>query len=120
MPKTHRGHRRYRWVFTALTLTLLSGCISLYHADVQQGNVVTTEMLENLKLGMTTRQVRFLLGTPLIHDPFRPDRWEYPYTLEQNGTLKERHHLTVIFRDNVVVGVSGDALPEHLKAVAAP
>ncbi|HEX9625493.1 MAG TPA: outer membrane protein assembly factor BamE [Acidiferrobacterales bacterium] len=106
-------------MFIALTPGLLGGCISLYKADVQQGNMVTAEMLENLKLGMTPRQVRFLLGTPLIRDPFHPSRWDYPYTLELAGKLKERRHVAVFFKNDAVVAVTGDDVPAHLAPAPA-
>src|SRR3990170_4201353 len=65
--------------------TLLAGCVSPYKIDVQQGNVVSQEMLEKLKPGMTKSQVRFALGTPLIADSFHPDRWDYFYSLKKGG-----------------------------------
>ena len=73
--------------------TLVSGCVSLYKPEVQQGNVISAEMLETLKIGMTKRQVVFLLGTPLIADPFHPERWDYFYSLSKDGGKPEQHHL---------------------------
>ena len=59
---------------------LLSACfLKPYKIDVQQGNFLDQEMVAKLKPGMTRSQVRFLLGTPLIADPFHPDRWDYVY-----------------------------------------
>ncbi|MFQ5760576.1 MAG: outer membrane protein assembly factor BamE, partial [Acidiferrobacterales bacterium] len=60
-----------------LTLWLVTACFNIYRPEVQQGNVVTQEMVSQLKIGMSRRQVRFLLGTPLIEDPFHQDRWDY-------------------------------------------
>lgn len=97
-----------------MLLTLLSGCV-LYKAEIQQGNVVNAEMLDNLKLGMTKRQVVFLLGTPLINDPFHAHRWDYFYSLSKGGGKPEQRHLTVYFKDDVVVSVEGDLAPERLK-----
>ena len=61
-----------------LAALLVSACgpLSPYRADVQQGNVVTQDMIAKLQPGMTRSQVRFALGTPLIVDPFRQDRWD--------------------------------------------
>lgn len=100
-----------------ILLALLSGC-TLYKAEIQQGNVVTPEMLDNLKLGMTKRQVVFLLGTPLITDPFHAQRWDYFYSLGKAGGKPERRHFTVHFKDDTVVGVDGDLAPERLKKPA--
>lgn len=100
-----------------IILILLSGCV-LYKAEIQQGNVVSPEMLDNLKLGMTKRQVVFLLGTPLITDPFHAQRWDYFYSLSKAGEKPERRHLTVYFKDDAVVSVEGDLAPERLKKPA--
>src|SRR5215475_3026894 len=60
-----------------------------YRMDVQQGNVVTQEMVEKLKPGMTPSQVRFILGTPLVVDAFHKDRWDYVYRFTRGGNLQE-------------------------------
>lgn len=63
---------------------MLSGChvgnLSVYKIDIQQGNVLTRDQVDQLKVGMTPLQVRFLLGSPLIVDPFHPERWDYAYS----------------------------------------
>jgi len=93
----------------AALVALLSGCLSVYHLEVQQGNVVTQEMIDKLKPGMTRSQVRYVLGTPLIVDPFHPDRWDYYYYLrgskEKTG---EAQRLTVIFKNDLLTAVEGD------------
>src|SRR5687768_4202630 len=80
-------------VTTALLIAaLVAGC-SIYRMDIAQGNVVTQEMVNQLKTGMTRSQVRFVLGTPLVTDPFHPDRWEYYYSLrngKENSTDTQR------------------------------
>jgi len=92
----------------AALMTLLSGCLSVYHLEVQQGNVVTQEMVDKLKPGMTRNQVRYVLGTPLVIDPFHPDRWDYYYYLrgskEKTG---EAQRLTVIFKNDLLATVEG-------------
>ena len=66
---------------TLLILLLITGCSSmpsvLYKIDVQQGNIITQEMVDKLKPGMSKSQVRFILGAALIDDVFHKDRWEY-------------------------------------------
>ncbi|NOZ11504.1 MAG: outer membrane protein assembly factor BamE [Gammaproteobacteria bacterium] len=71
------------FVLALATTTLLSGCY--YKMDIQQGNILTPEMIEQLKLGMTKRQIRYLLGTPLVRDPFHQQRWDYVYSLRKGG-----------------------------------
>ncbi len=98
-----------------LLSALLSGCISLYTPEVQQGNVVSAEMLETLKVGMSKRQVVFLLGTPLITDPFHQERWDYFYSLSKNGGKAAHRHLVVHFKGDEVVSLEGDLAPQSTK-----
>lgn len=87
---------------------LLSSCAP-YKIDIRQGNFVTPEMREKLKLGMTRQQVRYVLGTPMINDAFHANRWDYAYRLEHGKKLIEEHKLTLYFEgDNLVRMVDGD------------
>lgn len=85
----------------ASVLLACAGCstplLSPYKMDIRQGNYVTPEMREKLKLGMTRQQVRYVLGTPMISDAFHGDRWDYPYRLEQRGEIVEKQQLTLYF-----------------------
>jgi outer membrane protein assembly factor BamE len=92
---------------------LLSACnlLTPYRAEVQQGNVVTQDMISKLQPGMTRGQVRFALGTPLVVDPFRQDRWDYVYLLMKQGEVKERRRIVVVFKDDKLVGFEGDVIP---------
>lgn len=95
--------------FTLLVFLLLAGCSFLphilYRIDVQQGNVVTEEMLEKLKPGMTKSQVLFVMGSPLIVDTFRDNRWDYVYILREKGDLIEQKRLTLFFDDDTLVNI---------------
>lgn len=90
-----------------IAFLLLTGCSLLPHVlfkiDVQQGNVVTEEMLEKLKPGMTKSQVLFVLGSPLIMDAFRDNRWDYVYLYRKKGDLVEQKRLTVFFENDALV-----------------
>jgi outer membrane protein assembly factor BamE len=103
---------------------LLAGCGSIknpvdaitpYKIDVPQGNVVTQDMLDRLKPGMTQSQVRFVLGTPLVVDPFHANRWDYVYRLEKAGRVVEQRRITVVFENDVLKGVEGDVVPSAAK-----
>lgn len=110
--------RRFPLVASLLWLSLaLAGCGNfgfpgVYKIDVEQGNIVTPEMVEQLKPGMTRRQVRFVMGTPLIEDTFNENRWDYRY-LNRNGanTLAESQ-LTVIFEGDALIRVEGPDAPD--------
>jgi outer membrane protein assembly factor BamE len=95
--------------FVAILAFLLSGCLSVYKLEIQQGNVVTQEMIDKLRPGMTPSQVRFVMGTPLITDPFHPDRWDYYYYLRRsNETAGESQRVTVVFKNDLLIAVQGD------------
>jgi outer membrane protein assembly factor BamE len=87
------------------------GFPGVYKIDVEQGNIVTQEMADQLKPGMSKRQVRFILGTPLVEDTFNQDRWDYPYVKRNGNTVLSESRLTVIFDGDSLLTVSGDYLP---------
>lgn len=76
--------------------TLATGC-AIHKPEIQQGNVVKPEMLAQLKIGMTSRQVRFIMGSPLLTDPFHQNRWDYIFRLDNTDTPSERKHLILYF-----------------------
>lgn len=82
-----------------------------YKMDIQQGNVVTQEMISKVQPGMTRNQVRFALGTPLVVDPFRTDRWDYVYLYQKAGVVTEHRKIAVIFKDDKLVRIEGDVVP---------
>lgn len=79
-----------------------------YKIDIQQGNVVTEEMVEKLRSGMTRSQVRFVLGSPLITDIFHINRWDYMYSMAPSGRLSERRRLSIFFDGDVLTHIEGD------------
>jgi len=107
---------------------LLAGCSTAgkwvpwhpYRIDVRQGNFVTQEMAAQLKPGMSRKQVRFILGTPLIEDVFHGDRWDYAYRLSKGNGENVERRLTVFFEKDILVRVTGDVVPEAGKAPAEP
>jgi outer membrane protein assembly factor BamE len=98
-----------------LGLTLvLNGCsnFSLVHVpDIQQGNIITSEMVAQLETGMSKRQVRFLLGTPLLQDVFHRDRWDYPFTMKKRNEPIEIKHFSLFFEGDLLVSFEGDIKP---------
>lgn len=91
----------------------LAGCgfPGVYKIDVQQGNVVTQEMIDQLRPGMTTRQVRFIMGTPLIQDTFAPNRWDYLYSMRAGHDTREQERVSLTFENDQLVGLAGDFQP---------
>nr|VFK53807.1 MAG: outer membrane protein assembly factor BamE [Candidatus Kentron sp. TC] len=82
----------------------------VYKVDVQQGNVVTQEMLDQLKRGMDKRKVRFILGTPLIVSAFNKDRWDYVYLFQSGGEIREQSRISLFFKDDKLRHIDGGAV----------
>jgi outer membrane protein assembly factor BamE len=91
-------------LLVALVTAPLGGCV--YRMNIQQGNFIDETALEQLQVGMTRSQVRFLLGTPMIPDVFDGDRWDYLYYFKE-GRLRapEQRHLVVYFEDDKVARI---------------
>lgn len=101
----------------AVTLALQSCFLTPHRIDVQQGNYFDPEAVSRLKPGMTRSQVRFLLGTPLIADPFHPDRWDYLFIDRRAGKLEEERRLTLWFDGDRLIRAATD-VPETAPAAA--
>ena len=104
-------------LLTSLTfvgLLALAGCSfpGVYKIDIQQGNVVTQDMIDQLRPGMTRRQVRFIMGNPLIQDTFNTNRWDYLYSLQPGGGQRQQERMSVFFNEgDQLVNLSGDFMP---------
>ena len=94
-------------LFVLLAASVLSGCV--YQASLSQGNLLKTDDLDQVKVGMTRNQVRFLLGTPMISDPFHKNRWDYVYYLRigrKDASFKR--WVTIYFADDAVSRIEKD------------
>jgi outer membrane protein assembly factor BamE len=111
------------YLIPVLLLSLIAGCSSVkvgpHRIDVQQGNALDQENVARLKLGLNRSQVRFLLGTPLVVDPFRNDRWDYVYVFYKAGKLAEQKRITLFFDGDTLARIEGD-LPEPVAQPAVP
>jgi len=81
------GSRTLRLIALAAFAALLCGCV--YRMNIQQGNFLEAGKVDQLQVGMTRSQVRFLLGTPMVPDAFNDDRWDYLYYMRR-GRLESR------------------------------
>ena len=91
-------------VLLLISLIFSAGCV--YRANISQGNLIKQEDLDQVEIGMTRNQVRFLLGTPMIDDPFHVDRWDYIYYLRvgrEDAGFKR--WVTVLFEDGDVIEI---------------
>lgn len=91
--------------FCLLALCLmLSGCswFHMYRFNIQQGNVITPDMVMQLRPGMTEDQVRYVMGTPVLENTFNPNRWDYVYSYQPGGGKFREKKITVYFVNGVL------------------
>jgi len=115
---------------TPFVSTFLTGCFILtgslgltacsdlqfpwvYRINIDQGNIITQDMVNQLKPGMTRSQVQYVMGTALINDTFHDDRWDYVYTLQDSKGKRKEQRLTVFFQDDKLSSINGDFMPEQ-------
>ena len=107
-------------VLILLLALLMAGCgsrlFTVFKIDIQQGNIVDPEKVAQLQIGMTKEQVEFLMGTPLIADPFHPDRWDYVYFLLPGHGEKEKRHVVLFFEGDQVSEIVKRELPAEVVA----
>ncbi|MDP1912237.1 outer membrane protein assembly factor BamE [Brevundimonas sp.] len=97
----------------------LIGFITPYRIDIVQGNAVTKEQVAAVKPGLTRLQVRDIMGTPLLADPFHADRWDYIFTLRRAGATPQRRSVVVHFEADKVKSVEAPELPSERDFVAS-
>jgi outer membrane protein assembly factor BamE len=114
---TRRSHIRAAGLLVAAFL--FAGCV--YRPDIQQGNFLEVKDVDQVTTGMTRSQVRYLLGTPMISDPFEAERWDYIYTLKKGRKRKlDRSHFVVYFAEDKVTRVEKLDLPESTSVSGDP
>lgn len=108
--------RIYNLIIFVVFSLLLSGCGSVtsfafpgvYRLNIPQGNIITQEMVDQLRPGLTKRQVNFIMGTPLVKDTFDQDRWDYLYSFQPGGGERVQERLTVFFENDQLTHFVGD------------
>jgi outer membrane protein assembly factor BamE len=98
-------------LFVVLGLAL-GGCSVIYKPDVQQGNLLDTKNVQQLKPGMSKQQVLALLGSPSVTSPFDQNRWDYVATMQKRGGKVQERALTLYFNNDTLVRTEGDFLKE--------
>ncbi len=128
-----------RWLLILSVCVLASGCKSadapllsnlprvklpklgiphVHKISIQQGNVLSREMIDKLRPGMTKRQVLYVLGRPVIANTFRDDAWEYVYTYKAPDQPMTVDRLTLYFDGDVLKSFSGDIKPSNWESRA--
>ena len=83
----------------------------VYKLDINQGNFLTQDQVDRLKAGQTRQQVRAILGSPLVTDAFRDNRWDYVYEFKRQGHVTEHRTFTAYFVDDKLARWEGDEMP---------
>lgn len=111
LPAWHPCRTAFLALIAALTL---SACAfpRMHRVTVQQGNVVTQEMVDQLRPGMTREQVAFVMGEPVIRNPFNTDRWDYVYSMHVPGTPTAIVRMSLFFSGDELSHLSGDFAPK--------
>jgi outer membrane protein assembly factor BamE len=120
--------RRSRLLLVAASSVLIAACsykpsfINEYKIDIQQGNVLTQEMVAQLKPGQTREQVRFLLGTPMVADIFHQQRWDYLYRYKsgRTGEVEARNFSVFFDAEGRLERVGGDVAVADVGELTAP
>lgn len=102
-----------------LTISILVACNNIgsldfpgvYKIDIPQGNIITQNMIDQLRPGMTKRQVIFVMGMPLIRDPFHQDRWDYVYNFQPGGGVRGQERISMFFVNDQLASFTGDFRP---------
>ena len=84
-------------IILVISSSFLASACTIHNIDIQQGNLVTQEMLEQVSTGMDKHQVQGILGTPLIEDPFHANRWDYIYSPNTRKGIENNSHVTLYF-----------------------
>lgn len=109
-------HPRFCKILCLLVWLSATGCSTIqfpwvYRIPVQQGNIIDQTKVDQLQIGMTKRQVQFVMGTALLSDVFHQDRWDYAYQLSRGNELLRERRFTVFFENDQLVRYAGDYEP---------
>ncbi len=113
-----RGFLAAACVVASLGLSACSGLITPYRPEVVQGNFVSREQVQALRVGMPRQAVRDILGTPLVTSVFHGDRWDYAFSINRQGTEPQQRRLSVFFKGEVLDRIEGDPLPTEAEFAA--
>lgn len=108
-------------IVASLTLvsctTILTNLPGIYTVDVQQGNMVDQDMIDQLRPNMGKRQVLYIMGSPMLTDVFHQKRWDYIYSARDDKGDREQKRISLFFEDDTLIGVQGDFKPSALPVI---
>ena len=106
-------------LLVALVCACFCGGCGVHRVAIQQGNIITQEMVDQLKPGITRDQVAYIMGEPVLRNTFDDDRWDYVYTIDVPRTYRSRMLVSLFFENDVLTYITGDMAPSSAKGDAA-
>lgn len=105
---------KYILIFLSVLLVFINGCSSFYpyKMEIRQGNYVTFEMRQKIRVGMSRQQVTSVLGSPLVSDVFHANRWDFIYRFEEKRNLAEQQRFTLYFEGEFVKRIEDSQAPD--------
>jgi len=117
--------KRLRLLYST-TILFLSSCTTIathfpgvYAIDVEQGNIIDQEMINQLRPNMNKRQVLYIMGSPMLTDAVHPERWDYIYSQQPGGEERVQKRISLYFKKDRLVAVKGDFRPSSIPAMRA-
>ena len=99
---------------TLLAAVLCAGC-GVHRVVIQQGNIITQAMIDQLEPGITREQVAYIMGEPVLRNTFDDDRWDYVYTIEVPNAFSSRQLVSLFFENDLLVYITGDMVPSSAR-----
>ena len=97
--------------------TIINNLPGVYTIDIQQGNMIDQTMVDQLRPGMTKRQVLYIMGSPMLADAFHQQRWDYLYSNQPGGEERTQKRVSLYFNGDNLAGVQGDFRPSSLPVI---
>ncbi len=110
----------FRPLLLLISVLFISACSTLefpgvYKLQIDQGNIITQDMINELQPGMSKSQVEFIMGTALVRDTFNTDRWDYLYSVHNSDGSVEKQRLSVFFQNDTLVRFMTTVRPDRVK-----
>lgn len=120
--RKHHTMRHLRFVIAVVSGFLMAACSwdwlpFVYRQDIHQGNIISQEMVDQLRPGMSKRQVTYVMGAPLMTDPFHDERWDYVYSNQPGDEPRVQKNITLIFKGDELAALQGDFRPGTLPSI---
>ena len=109
-----RKFLRFAGGLALLVALLCAGC-GVHRVAIQQGNIITQDMVDQLTPGITREQVAYIMGAPVLRNTFDDDRWDYVYTIDVPNAFSSRMLVSLFFENDVLMYITGDMVPSSAK-----